>query len=202
MRTCSDCGESKPDDQFHRNSNGRAQGYCKLCSNARNRAWRKANPDKVAQHKRTDLERHPGRRRTAAREYARTPGARATRAAWMATHADEQRSKQRAYRTGAGRWARIEKQYGITQAEYLSIVERQGGRCPVCLRLLDDVTVHIDHDHSCCPGGGSCGRCVRGLLCQRCNQSIGLLGDDAATAARASEYLTTPGKADPCCRRS
>lgn len=35
--------------------------------------------------------------------------------------------------------------------------------------------LHVDHDHSCCPGEGSCGLCVRGLLCHRCNHTIASL---------------------------
>lgn len=35
--------------------------------------------------------------------------------------------------------------------------------------------VHIDHDHFCCPGAASCGSCVRGFLCPRCNHVIASL---------------------------
>jgi len=31
----------------------------------------------------------------------------------------------------------------------------------------------VDHDHACCPGAVSCGRCVRGFICAGCNQDAG-----------------------------
>jgi hypothetical protein len=31
----------------------------------------------------------------------------------------------------------------------------------------------VDHDHACCPGIKSCGKCVRGLLCVACNILVG-----------------------------
>lgn len=36
-----------------------------------------------------------------------------------------------------------------------------------------DVKLSIDHDHNCCPGANSCGRCIRGVLCQDCNHLLG-----------------------------
>jgi len=37
---------------------------------------------------------------------------------------------------------------------------------------------HIDHDHRCCPGTFSCGRCLLGLLCHKCNFGSGYFDDD------------------------
>lgn len=47
----------------------------------------------------------------------------------------------------------------------------------------------IDHDHSCCATGASCGNCVRGILCRRCNSALGYLQDDPRVARQAAEYL-------------
>lgn len=47
----------------------------------------------------------------------------------------------------------------------------------------------VDHDHSCCPGITSCGKCVRGVLCTRCNMAIGAFGDDPERIELALAYL-------------
>lgn len=46
----------------------------------------------------------------------------------------------------------------------------------------------IDHDHACCPGATSCGKCVRGLLCMGCNLSLGFL-DRPGWFDAAKNYL-------------
>jgi len=66
----------------------------------------------------------------------------------------------------------------------------QGGRCAICGSVNPDGRrLAVDHDHACCPGKRSCGGCVRGLLCDRCNRGMGFFGDDPALLESAAEYL-------------
>lgn len=65
--------------------------------------------------------------------------------------------------------------------------------CEICeCEFLSTADIHIDHDHSCCPGSRSCGECIRGVLCGDCNLAIGIMGDSPARLRRAVEYLTQP----------
>lgn len=47
----------------------------------------------------------------------------------------------------------------------------------------------VDHDHACCPGHYSCGKCVRGLLCQDCNIAAGKLRDDPDVMLALAFYV-------------
>lgn len=66
------------------------------------------------------------------------------------------------------------QRYGLTVETYNALLARQEGVCAVCGAGGELV---IDHDHQCCPAEQSCGGCVRGLLCQRCNRVFGNLAD-------------------------
>lgn len=70
---------------------------------------------------------------------------------------------------------------------YSDLLERQGGRCLMCDQVPPDTrNMSVDHDHACCPGDKSCGACVRGLLCLRCNTALGVIeNEDLQRAAFA-----------------
>lgn len=63
--------------------------------------------------------------------------------------------------------------HGITEQQFLRLLEDQGFGCALCgerSALRGRVTrLSVDHDHDCCSGKTGCPRCVRGLLCHRCN---------------------------------
>ena len=81
------------------------------------------------------------------------------------------------------------KRYGLTPERYAEMLEACAGCCESCGREFVK-TPHIDHDHSCCPERKkSCGSCVRGLLCDNCNQGIGRFGDNPERLRKAAEYL-------------
>lgn len=82
--------------------------------------------------------------------------------------------------------------FKMTLEEYDKKLSKQGGCCAICKR---DVTYSrwgvfaIDHDHSCCKGKRSCGKCVRGLLCAMCNEFLGNAEDNVDRLLSAVEYL-------------
>lgn len=77
--------------------------------------------------------------------------------------------------------------YNLTPDKFDSMVIAQLGRCANA--LCDEPLDHVDHDHSCCSGERSCGECVRGLLCRRCNLTLGNANDDAERLLGLVGYL-------------
>ncbi len=80
--------------------------------------------------------------------------------------------------------------YGLAPGDYSFLLLTQGGRCSIC---GDTPTFKhplvIDHDHACCRGKSSCGTCVRGLLCRRCNWALGNARDSTYILRCAVKYL-------------
>lgn len=70
--------------------------------------------------------------------------------------------------------------YSLTVEQYEHLLSKYGGRCWRCKRFETAKgpggkvqRLSVDHDHGCCPGDSSCGRCIRGLLCVGCNFILG-----------------------------
>ena len=92
------------------------------------------------------------------------------------------------------RAAYLLRTYNITLEAYLAMLAAQGGTCawPGCPASGKARFLAVDHDHACCPGRKSCGKCVRGLLRFVHNRAIGQAGDDPTVFEGAAAYLRRP----------
>lgn len=72
-------------------------------------------------------------------------------------------------------------QYGITETDYNTLFDKQGGVCAICKQPETQGTLPIDHNHKT-------GK-IRGLLCHKCNRAIGSLQENYSILRSASAYL-------------
>jgi hypothetical protein len=85
---------------------------------------------------------------------------------------------------------RLKETFGITIEEYLHLFKTQKEKCAICgYKPADDAFLCIDHDHQCCPNRKSCGKCIRGLLCQPCNGGLAFFVDNTSFLESAIAYL-------------
>lgn len=89
------------------------------------------------------------------------------------------------------------KKMGVTPEWYNETFQKQNGCCAIC--YLPETQIHpatkeiarlaIDHNHTCCPGDKSCGKCIRGLLCAKCNQALHKAEAVVGWFSKAFNYL-------------
>ena len=85
----------------------------------------------------------------------------------------------------------LKYRYQLTVEQYDEMLTRQLGMCAVA-GCSETTFLHIDHDHACCPtnDGKTCGKCIRGILCAKCNKAAGLLRDSPAIIRGLADYLS------------
>lgn len=173
---CSSCKRELPAAEFPPSVTARGGGWCRACYRERARRARSTPEGREAK-------RESNRR------------ARATPEGLEASREASRESKLRARATPEGReaaraWSRLSR-YGLTEEAFAALIAAQGGRCAIC--GTDEPggrTWHVDHDHACCAGRVTCGgKCIRGLLCHRCNVGVGMFLDNAETLHAAGDYL-------------
>jgi hypothetical protein len=82
----------------------------------------------------------------------------------------------------------LEYKYGITHEDYEEMLKQQNHKCSIC--GIDEVHAEnsrlcVDHNHET--------EKLRGLLCKKCNQAIGLFQDNADFCEAAGRYLRLHG---------
>lgn len=84
---------------------------------------------------------------------------------------------------------RLWGKFKLDIADYYKIVEQQQNCCAICGDPPPYQRLVVDHDHSCCVRATSCGECLRGLLCPRCNAGLGAFKDNETIMLKAIDYL-------------
>ena len=106
---------------------------------------------------------------------------------WRLANPDRVASNHEAFVASGGkkvadRRSHLKRKYGMT-LEDNAMLEAQGGGCYICGRPpRDDISLHVDHDHST-------GK-VRGILCFCCNNALADFQEKPALLAKAAAYLS------------
>ena len=78
--------------------------------------------------------------------------------------------------------AELRSKYGLEFSEYSRMLVERSGRCDICAApFRGPKEPAVDHCHL--------SYVVRGLLCQKCNRAIGLLGDRPDLLRAAAAYI-------------
>lgn len=169
-RACTKCGLVKPLTDFHRcvkDIRYGVQSKCKVCKNEENTKWRRANPEKMAANKRRYRDKNGERLRVQ------------QRAAYHALNAADPTAAKLVRRK-----QHMAARYGLTVEAFERLLEEFDGKCGICRRTSQRLVV--DHDHET--------GAVRGILCVKCNVSLGAFGDSIRGLKTAIAYLKNASK--------
>ena len=183
MKECASCKEVKALDQFYITKNYSKDGYdyyCKYCRNG-NTLKSVRNSDKAKKCDIKDCNVQHYARGYCRKHYARLMRNGTTVALTTPLGKDESRKyastvdiysktgKKYTYKRSVtyNREIYLRHKFNITLEEYNEMAKNG---CQIC-NDVTDINLHVDHDHKCCVHG-SCGKCVRGVVCNRCNLNI------------------------------
>ena len=164
MKKCTKCLVEKPLDHFSNRAASKdgKMTQCKDCSNKSKKKYYQDNREVIAERN----------------------------AKYRAGNRKEISEKRKPTSPEQGRKYAMKYRFGITQEQYDRMFVEQNGICAICENVSDNgQLLCIDHDHSCCPGRKTCGECIRGLLCTRCNMAIGQLRENVTYLENAIKYI-------------
>lgn len=84
------------------------------------------------------------------------------------------------------RWNIIWSKYRLRPEDWQRMWDEQDGLCRICREVQP---TQVDHNHSCCSGPTSCGKCVRSLLCGRCNLKLAFVENNSKLIDLMREYI-------------
>lgn len=176
MKRCPECARDLPPDAFglNRTLPDGLSFYCRACSRERNRRWYRSHRERLGKKVRDHSWVPEGFRWCPACEQAVAHGD-YTRNSRTASGFG---SQCKACKASADSAAYFYRRYGLTRNQLTELRAAQGDRCAICRA---PGPAHLDHDHAA--------GLTRELLCQRCNNGLGLFKDDPAVLRAAADYV-------------
>lgn len=100
---------------------------------------------------------------------------------WYKNNKERKRELSRKYKQ-TKKSQDLQRTYGITMEQYLEMCQDQNNVCKICEKpQTTERSLCVDHCHDT--------GIVRGLLCDKCNRGLGLLGDTEDSIQSALTYL-------------
>jgi hypothetical protein len=171
MKKCSKCKEEKPLDKFSNRYKGSGlQSWCKKCMSAA------SNASAMAKRRSAGIKGYIFKESAFHCTWCNRPNL-----------TEQDFHKHNTNKFGFYpycKYCKVIKGHGLTYEQSLTFKDE-------CYNDACKSTEHLnwDHDHSCCPGQNSCGKCIRGRLCQNCNLLEGKILINAQRIRGIIEYL-------------
>ena len=164
-KICPKCGESKElnSENFYNSKQTKSgyRTYCKLCVNTDNKTYNELNPKQLINR----VMKSRNRCDESKEKHVNSS------ALWR-------KNNKETYKNSI-----LKRKYGITFTEFKEMFEIQESKCKICQKELEllDKNTHVDHCHF----SGK----VRGILCSRCNLTLGQIKDSIVILENAIKYL-------------
>ena len=142
--------------------------YCGKCrkevKKTNGQKWKENNRERLREDAKIYAEQNKTKRTVYRKKYEQRPEV-------------KERIKQNLFKN------KLKREYNLTIEDYSEFVGSQNGCCAICGRHQSIFGKKLDIDH--CHINGI----VRGLLCNQCNQALGLFKDNIDILASAISYL-------------
>lgn len=168
-KTCTSCKANKSISDFYVQRRWK-DGYDYYCKKCRNDANAKVQETKKIKCSVEECQRNVYAKKMCKMHYARVLANGTTKTKTTTYNETKTYATESGYLISAKRQrdAHLRYNYKITIDQFELMAE---DGCNIC-HDQPERTMHVDHDHKCCKGPVSCGKCVRGVLCTSCNAAV------------------------------